>query len=78
MPLSRIEIVQTAIDRWVAEVEVGGSIARRTIVRGSSFEEVLISVEDAYRALTPRSTPSVESAKTEKPAAHQVLGRQSR
>ncbi len=65
MPLSRIEIEQTAADRWVAEVEVGGLIARRATVRGSSFEEVMIAVEDAYRAFDPAPKSVIPHARSD-------------
>ena len=58
MPLSRIEIEQTAKDQWVAFVEVGAWTARRETVRGHSFTEVMNGVEDAYRRMTPPPIPA--------------------
>lgn len=51
MSLARIEIQQHEFAKWVAEVEVGGLVARREVVRGSSFEEIMIAIEDQYRKL---------------------------
>jgi hypothetical protein len=53
MPLTVISIEQIEHTRWVAEVEVGGMTARRVVVRGGSFEEIMIGIEDAWRAYTP-------------------------
>jgi hypothetical protein len=62
MPLTRIEIEQIEQTRWVAEVEVGGMTARRITVRGGSFEEIMIGVEDAYRAYAPKPlNPAIDS-----------------
>jgi hypothetical protein len=69
MPLTRIEIEQIEQTRWVAEVEVGGMTARRVTVRGGSFEEIMIGVEDAYRAHVPVRKPAEERSLTKAVAA---------
>jgi hypothetical protein len=52
MPLSRIDIEQTAPDRWIAEIEVGGLIAKRQFESAPYFDEIVIKVISAYAAMT--------------------------
>lgn len=63
MPLTRIEIEQTAGDRWVAEIEVGGLVARRETVLATSFGGVMDAVGLAYWRLMPKpAVPAPEMA----------------
>jgi hypothetical protein len=57
VPLTTIEIEQTAHDNWHAEVVVGGTMARREVINSPSFDEVMIRVEDAYRRFVPSAPP---------------------
>jgi hypothetical protein len=80
MPLTRIEIEQIEHTRWVAEVEVGGMTARRVVVRGGSFEEILIGIEDAWRAYTPKPLnpvidPELLAKRAHEPAERRNPGR---
>lgn len=54
MSLAKIEIEQTAPDRWRAEVEVGGLIARRETVTAETFRQLMIAVEGAYSDMLPK------------------------
>lgn len=54
MPLSRVEIEQYSADSWVAEVEVGGLIARRATVRGCCFMEIMVNVANQYEEFVGR------------------------
>lgn len=53
MPLSNIRIEQTARDRWVAEVEVGGTAARRRRITCATFDDVVSEMIAAYREFVP-------------------------
>lgn len=69
MPLSRIEIEQLGPDRWVAEVEAGGTSARRQRVTGTSFDDIMSGVIDAHAALTaPPAAKDAMPAKTAREA----------
>jgi hypothetical protein len=57
MPLSRLEIEQTAQDRWVAEVEVGGISNYRITVRGNTFAQIMAECERAYYEKRPDERP---------------------
>jgi hypothetical protein len=57
MPLSRLEIEQTAPDRWVAEVEVGGISNYRITVRGNTFAQIIAECERAYYEKRPDEMP---------------------
>lgn len=57
MPLSRIEIEQLGSDRWVAEVEAGGTTARRKRVLGASFDQIVAAVVEAHGELTAPPAP---------------------
>jgi hypothetical protein len=57
MPLSRLEIEQTAQDRWVAEVEVGGISNYRITVRGNTFAQIIAECERAYYEKRPDERP---------------------
>jgi hypothetical protein len=57
MPLTRLEIEQTAQDRWVAEVEVGGISNYRITVRGNTFAQVMAECERAYYGRRPDERP---------------------
>ncbi len=64
MPLSRIEIEQIGPGRWVAEVEAGGTSARRKHVSGENFDDVLLAVVEAHAELTaPPAPPKVMSVR---------------
>lgn len=72
MPLSKIEIEQTAPDRWTAEVEVGGWVAKRRVVRGESFVAVMAAVDACYVELAGEMRPTIQemlerAMKTDKP-----------
>lgn len=60
MPTTRIEI-ENANGRWVAEVEVGGMIARRRHLVCLSFDEVIGKVIAAYREVNPEALPATEA-----------------
>jgi hypothetical protein len=64
MPLTRLEIEQTAQDRWVAEVEVGGISNYRITVRGNTFAQIIAECERAYYEKRP----------DERPASVEILG----
>ena len=51
MPLSRIEIEQIGPGRWVAEVEAGGTSARRRQVKAENFDDVMLAVVEAHAEL---------------------------
>lgn len=58
MPLCRIEIEQTAADRWSVEVEAGHDWrfrCKRFV--GTSFDNVIDQVIDAYREAVPVEPP---------------------
>jgi hypothetical protein len=57
MPLSRLEIEQTAQDRWVAEVEVGGISNYRITVRSNTFAQIMAECERAYYEKRPDERP---------------------
>ncbi len=58
MPLSRIEIEQIGPGRWVAEVEAGGTSARRRQVSASNFDDVMLAVAEAHAELTAPPAPA--------------------
>lgn len=58
MPLSNIRIEQTARDRWVAEVEVGGTTARRRRVACATFDDVVSELIATYREFVPHDPES--------------------
>lgn len=51
MPTARIEI-ENANNQWVAEVESGGIMCRRGLVRGQTFEEIMATVMLEYEKLS--------------------------
>ena len=56
MPPFRIEIESYGQDLCVAEVEVGGLIARRATVRGCCFMEIMVNVANQYEEFVGRPT----------------------
>ena len=79
MAFARIEIEQLERDRWVAEVELGGLIARRRRVTAHDFHQVIaqvIATHDEFAAHPahpvrpigePRPAVAVEAPKPEGP-----------
>ena len=77
MAFARIEIEQLERDRWVAEVELGGLIARRRRVTAHDFHQVIaqvIATHDEFAAHPahpvrpigePRPAVAVEAPKPE-------------
>lgn len=71
MPLSRIEIEQVDYNRWVAEVEVGGLMAKRFNASGTTFPEIIERVQAIYYEARPSEEPGwvkPEPAKVDEPA----------
>lgn len=72
MPLSRIEIEETAAGRaWVAEVEIGRGHSRRKIVKAASFDNIMCAIIETYRAAFPRD-PVVQQPIAEQPIDHSI------
>lgn len=58
MPRCRIEIEELEPKRWVAEVEIGGSTARRLPpVRAQGFAQMLEAIAEAYYTHMPQERP---------------------
>lgn len=53
MALASITIEQIEHRRWVAEIEVGGSVSRIARLRAESFDDLMLKMMDAYRSLVP-------------------------
>ena len=53
MPLGLINIEEREENRWTAEVEIGGLVARRVVVNGDCFEDIIDKVCAAYREILP-------------------------
>lgn len=53
MPLSRIEIEELGEDWWVADVEVGGLVCKRDVLRVRGFEALLAALYARYRDFKP-------------------------
>jgi len=70
MPLARIEIEQIEATRWVAEVEIGGFMSKRTRVTGDDYQGIMGAVIEAYDGLLSQQMPrpKPESAAVEPPA----------
>lgn len=62
MGLARIMIEQNEPERWYAEVEIGGLIARREEARGATFDELMENVCAAYRKIVPQPEPELAPA----------------
>jgi hypothetical protein len=58
MPLCVVNIQQTARDRWVAEYEGGGVVARRKLVNATSFDDIMLKVIEAHALLAPPELPA--------------------
>ncbi len=56
MPSTEIRI-EHVNDRWVADVEVGGMVARRRSINAGNFESIMRGVVDAYLELVPHEEP---------------------
>jgi hypothetical protein len=52
MPTARIEI-EHANNRWTAEIEAGGVMARCRTVRADDFDAIMAAVCAAYREMSP-------------------------
>jgi hypothetical protein len=57
MSFARVTIEQTGPMRWIAEVELGGSTARREVIRAQTWGGVLEGVQAAYDRLTVYMNP---------------------
>ena len=68
MPLTELYIEQTAADRWVGRVEIGGISHHVVQVRANSFAEVMAAAVTAYYEHRPGERPHVpESVKDVSP-----------
>jgi hypothetical protein len=72
MPLGRIEIEEVGAGRWIAEVEAGGTAARRDVVRAETIEGIIDAAYARYREFVPEDrvpAPAVVSAPFVEPVA---------
>lgn len=58
MPLTDIQIEQVSPTDWVARIEVGGMVCKRTTVRADTFGAVVSAVCDGYRELIGEPAPA--------------------
>jgi hypothetical protein len=69
MSLAKIELEQTASDRWHAEVEVGGLVAKRQVINAATFKQAMIAIEGAYADMMPKQPEAADmQAEAEKDA----------
>lgn len=61
MPLVVVDIQQTARDRWIAEFEASGVVARRKLLNAGSFDEIILKVIEAHALLVPPEKPLAPS-----------------
>lgn len=62
MSMAVIQIEQHGFNAWVAEVEIGGNVTRREMVRAATFDGVMEKVAEVYWRLTPFSAAQTSSA----------------
>jgi hypothetical protein len=65
MSLARIDIEQHGADRWHAQVEIGGMVAKRREVNSSTFTDMMNGVQAAYREIAPESPDADQVTPTE-------------
>jgi hypothetical protein len=58
MPLTRLELEEREVGRWVAEIEIGGVAAKFKALNGTSFEEIWDAVRNAYYTDRPNEKPA--------------------
>jgi len=56
MPSAEIRI-EHVNQNWLAEVEVGGMVSRRRMLRADDFEGIMRAVVDAYLEFVPQEAP---------------------
>ena len=67
MPLARVEIEQIESHRWVAEVEIGGFMAKRRRVTATDWDSIMAAVVETHDALMAERAPK-KTAHAPKPA----------
>lgn len=78
MTLARIEIEQIEAARWVAEVEVGGLVAKRRRVVASNFDALIDVVAATYRDLLPKPPrPAAQDGRNNPPRLETARGAES-
>jgi hypothetical protein len=71
MSMATIGIEQIERDKWLAEVEVGGLVARRMVVRAETFDGIVAEVQRVYREIMPAFGPSAAEMEARAAAALQ-------